>query len=456
LKFSLAASVVVLIGMSVIGSWVSARIEEGVIKTGAAVAEDYIDDFVTPHLQELVRGTEISDEHKRAIDQVLSPHATSKPILAFRIWKGNRVVYSNRPDVVGKEFPETHALARAWKGTAVGELDHTSEEHLAGTVPPDTPVLEIYSPVRERGNPANVIALAETYEVAGELKEEMRSAQFQSWLVVGAVTLAIIGSLLGIVHNGSRTIDRQRASLEQRINELSRLLAENGELRRRVNQANERMAENNERLLRRIGADLHDGPVQLLGLTLLKLGDLCDSIEEVNPEILVKTDATETMRGALAEALQEIRNLSAGLAPPDTEKLSLRDTLELAATKHEQRTATAVRRQFELPDVAIPFSVKTCLYRFAQEALNNAYQHADGVGQAIVARCDRGRLEVEVADDGPGLPFGGAIRSGGGQGLSGLRDRVESLGGIFEIRSQEGKGTRLKAQFALNQWVAQS
>jgi signal transduction histidine kinase len=447
LRFSLAASIVVLIGMGVIGSWVSARIEDGVIKAASVAAQAYIEEFVAPHLQELAAGTDISESHKAALDEVLSPHATSKPILAFRIWQGRKVVYSNRRDIIGKVFPETEALAAAWKGTVVGEFDHTSEEHLSGTVPSHTPLLEIYAPVRDREDASRIIALAETYEVAADLKHELSTAQFQSWLVVGAVTLAIMGSLFGIVHNGSRTIERQRRSLEERISELSRLLAENSELRRRVNQANERMADTNERLLRRIGADLHDGPVQLLGLSLLKLGDLCEAIEESNPQILANSDATDIMRAALSEAIQEIRNLSAGLSPPDIEKLSLKDTLQLAARKHKQRTGTEVRCELDIENVDVPFSLKTCLYRFAQEGLNNAFQHAGGAGQVVTARRRAGELEVRIADAGPGLAAGPGFSRGGGQGLGGLRDRIESLGGTFEIHSEIGKGTTLVARF---------
>src|SRR5258705_7220231 len=223
LRFSITASIVVAIGMAVIGSWVSSRIEDGVIKNASTLADDYVHDFIAPHLQELAVGPDISDEHKQALDQLLSPHATRKPILFFRIWQGNTVVYSNQKEDIGKAFPETEALARAWKGSVVGEFDHTTEEHRSKSIPPNLPILEIYAPVRSADN-SRIIALAETYEMAGELKNELTTVKFQSWLFVGFVTLAIIGSLFGIVHNGSRTIDQQRASLEQRIAELSRLL----------------------------------------------------------------------------------------------------------------------------------------------------------------------------------------------------------------------------------------
>jgi signal transduction histidine kinase len=55
----------------------------------------------------------------------------------------------------------------------------------------------------------------------------------------------------------------------------------------------------------------------------------------------------------------------------------------------------------------------------------------------------RGALEVEVLDDGPG--FGGPAPAG--RGLTGLRDRVESLGGVFDVSSTPGAGTLVRAMF---------
>ena len=454
LRYSMAASIVVAIGMSVIGSWVSARIEEGVINNAATAANSYVEKYVAPHLQELALGSGLSAEHRQALDKLLSPQAANKPILSFRIWQGNTVVYSDRKEHIGKTFTEKAALTRAWQGAIVGEFDRLSDEHSAGHPMLGAPVLEIYAPVRALGT-NRIIALAETYEIAPELRQELTTARTQSWLMVGGVTLAIIGSLFGIVHNGSRTIERQRVSLEQRVAELSRLLTENDDLRHRVNKANQRMAGTNERLLRRIGADLHDGPVQLLGLALLKLEDLCDIVAETDAGILANTDAADVTRGALTEALQEIRHLSAGLAPPDIEKLSVRETLSLAAKKHEQRTGTRVQCVLSLGDVVVPFPIKTCLYRFAQEGLNNAYQHAGGVGQALFASCTGGKMEIKIVDRGPGFATSNELGNTDGQGLTGLRDRIESLGGHFEIRSDLDVGTCLLAQFGIAEEIKQ-
>jgi signal transduction histidine kinase len=446
-KFCAAASVVVVCGMALIGHWVASRIETGVVNNSAAAAALYIDNLVKPHLQELASGSDISDEHKRALDVLMAPEAIMRPIVSFRIWKENTLVYSDRREHIGETFPSTEAVKRAWHGQVTAELKYSmSGEHAPLHPSLELPLLEVYYPVRAQGSP-RIIALAETYEVGLPLTDELWTAQLESWLLVGAIGLAILASLFGIVHNGSRTIARQRHALELRIAELSLLLAENDELRMRVNQANERVAENNERFLHSIGADLHDGPMQLLALALLRLDELRSESRNSSGEIAESSGEIEPIRGILTEMMRDLRHISAGLGPPDIENVSLRETLQMVARKHEQRTGTEVRCEFERLDHRVGFPLKASLYRFVQEGLNNAFQHARGIGQAVVATCDGRKVEVKVIDAGPGLARSNGGDKGGGQGLNGLRDRIESLGGTFDVRAIKGGGTCLTARF---------
>jgi signal transduction histidine kinase len=82
-------------------------------------------------------------------------------------------------------------------------------------------------------------------------------------------------------------------------------------------------------------------------------------------------------------------------------------------------------------------------YYVVAEALSNAAKHAHcehvAVAVSVIERC----LVVEVADDG----CGGADPDGGG--LRGLRERVESAGGRFEVASPGGAGTRVRAELPL-------
>lgn len=76
-----------------------------------------------------------------------------------------------------------------------------------------------------------------------------------------------------------------------------------------------------------------------------------------------------------------------------------------------------------------------------QECLNHAYRHAGGIGQAVTQRMEGDLLVIEVADSGAG--FDPTKVRPARLGLAGLRERVESLGGTFEITSSKA-GTVLR------------
>jgi signal transduction histidine kinase len=144
--------------------------------------------------------------------------------------------------------------------------------------------------------------------------------------------------------------------------------------------------------------------------------------------------------------MREIRSICRGLTLPHIEAMTLPELLRSAVAAHEQRTGTTV--SLSVPDSApeIAAAEKICVYRFVQEGLNNAYRHARGVGQSVMAEIAGGTLAVSVSDKGGG--FDAAVEPGGGLGLAGLRDRVESLGGAFEVKSS-ASGTRVAMRLGL-------
>ena len=180
-------------------------------------------------------------------------------------------------------------------------------------------------------------------------------------------------------------------------------------------------------------------------MILIRLDDLAENCSAVDQESM------ETIRGAATDALREVRDLSRGLALPEINDLSLVQELQLVAQRHEQRTGTGVKLILgPLPKVA-PLPLKLCLYRFVQETLNNAFRHANGEGQVIRARYVNGVLDISVHDSGPGMMEDAMQPRTAGRtrlGLAGLRYRVESLGGLFNIDSG-ASGTSVSAQFRL-------
>ena len=238
--------------------------------------------------------------------------------------------------------------------------------------------------------------------------------------------------------NGNQAIEGQRVPSASRIAELSELLRQNEELRQRLESASRRATEDAELQLRRLGADLHDGPAQLVALALLKLDLLPEDGAESPGE-------RQMIRSVLEDAMSEIRDISAGLALPAIDKLSLAQALIVVATEHERRTSTRVSVEFPTGSIDLPHTIKLCLCRFVQEGLSNAFKHAGGVGQTVSASWTDTMIEVAVGDAGPGLNPAPREGKRPALGLIGLHNRLESLGGRLTITGQVGGGTRLTA-----------
>ncbi len=444
-QFALASSSVLMIGMLVMGIWVSEKIETGVTQNTATATALYMDSFIAPLVQELADQPRLSPESMQNLDKLMAGRDLASRIVSVKIWKpGGRIVYSNHAANIGKSFPETARLKSAWRGEVPAEYDDLGDEEDEAERRTGLPLLEMYSPIREASS-GRIIAVAEFYEDATRLKRELFRTKLESWLFVAVLTLLIAGLLYGIVRRGSKTIDRQSQALENRVEQLSELLRQNEKLRARARQSSLRSTEINEHFLRRISADLHDGPAQLIGLGLLRLDGLGPREAKTPPPGDSPARDLEAIRTALSDALDEIRNLSSGLALPELEELDLAACLQKAIHTHEQRTGSMVSRQFSaLPDhTGLP--IKISAYRFVQEALANAFLHGEAMEQQVRASYDGTDLLIEVLDSGPGFDPE-QVASSGGLGLLGLRERIECLGGQFEIDSRIGAGTRLGAR----------
>ncbi|MBL8895029.1 MAG: sensor histidine kinase [Rhizobiales bacterium] len=433
-QFLLAGAGVLLAGMLVIGFWVTRQIEDGVVRNSAAATALYVDSIIAPLFPDLEGKRILSEGARRALDETLAKGELAQRVAFFKIWVADGLVaYSSEPNLIGKSFEPTESLRQAWAGRVAAEFNSLDDPESRTEKGSGMPLLEIYSPIREPWS-GKVIAVAEFYEIANELADNLAIARLRSWLVVALVTLAIFGLLSGIVLRGSILIAQQRAALEQRVGELSELLRQNEHLRQRVQAASGRATMMNERFLRRISADLHDGPAQLLALALLRMNG---SSEESHRD---QNLASMPTREYLEEAMRDIRSICSGLILPQIEPMGLDQLLASAASAHERRTGTHVDLRLP-PDVPVlSQSEKICIYRFVQEGLSNSFRHAAGIGQSVTADMKDGKLIVSVADKGTGFD----VESGskGGIGLAGLRERVESLGGEFTIRSSSS-GTSL-------------
>ncbi len=442
--FMIVSFVVLLFGMLGVGWWVSAQIERGVIERTADTSALYVVSLVSPSLREMAVSGVLSDSDRAALDQLFKATPLGQEIEVFKLWDiRGQILYSTQPVLEGQVFPVDGGLAQAWAGQVASAVDDLEEEENVLERAPGKRLLEVYSPVRLHSD-GPVLAVAEFYHSFAGMQAEIRAAQWQSWLVVGLITLLMYALLSRMVQWASDTIVTQRTELRSTIEQLTESLHQNEQLGERVRRAAARTTSLNERFLRRISAELHDGPAQALALALLRF----DAVMETegggsNGAGAARLENLQMMERTLAHALQEIRTIATGLRLPELERLSVAETIMRVVRVHERSSGTEVALQLDSLPEQSTLPVKITLYRILQEALSNAFRHAGGLGQRVHVRYQHGILQMEIADEGPGMESTMAEDGQEHLGLLSMRERVESLGGHFEVTSARGAGTRI-------------
>jgi signal transduction histidine kinase len=142
----------------------------------------------------------------------------------------------------------------------------------------------------------------------------------------------------------------------------------------------------------------------------------------------------------LSHTLEDLNRLATGLHP----RVLAEHGLQEALTDIARDVGVPVDLEVTVP-TQLPGPTAAAIYFICAEALTNSAKHAAASRVTAVITSGDGLVYVEVADDG----IGGAD-AGLGSGLSGLADRIETLGGMLQIESPPGRGTRLAAQIPLN------
>ena len=190
---------------------------------------------------------------------------------------------------------------------------------------------------------------------------------------------------------------------------------------------------------RRIRRDLHDG----LGPTLagLTLGlDTARSRSAGQPELL---ELLGKLKAETQRAVTDVRRIVYGLRPPALDELGLAGSLREEVGRL-QLTAPALIVTLDAPADGLgdlPAAVEVACFRIVAEALTNVARHAHAAHCAVRIRRNGG-LEMNVTDDGAGLPEGWRA----GVGVTSMRERVTELGGELAIEPIPPHGTSITAR----------
>lgn len=194
---------------------------------------------------------------------------------------------------------------------------------------------------------------------------------------------------------------------------------------------------------RRIAVDLHDTVGQLLALSKIKLG----ALREAAPSRGF-ADSLDSIRLMIDQSIQFTRSLTVELSPPALYELGLEAAIEGLAgqIRHQHGISVTVVRDWDVGK-EVSEEMRVLIFKTVRELLFNIVKHADAHTATILISGDASQIRITVEDDGVGFD---AVRADihsarpSGFGLFTIRERLNYLGGKFEVDSAPGRGTRIQ------------
>jgi signal transduction histidine kinase len=209
-----------------------------------------------------------------------------------------------------------------------------------------------------------------------------------------------------------------------------------------LQRSRERLVTAREEERRRLRRDLHDGLGPRLATLTLNL-DAARNLLGQEPD---SADALLAgLKAQVQAAISDIRRLVYDLRPPALDELGLIQAIRQGAVGYGRG---GLEVGVEAPEKLPPLSaaVEVAAYRIAQEALTNAARHARADVCRVRLSPGENALELEVADDGVGLPED----RHDGVGIASMRERAAELGGTCLVTAMPGGGTRVLARLPLS------
>lgn len=241
-----------------------------------------------------------------------------------------------------------------------------------------------------------------------------------------------------------QTVEHLQKEIEQRIKADARNKEADQELRYRAVQLRAlagklTMAEQAER--RRVAKVLHDGIQQYMAAAKLHLSGLERKIED--PQL---NGMAKKIEETIGTCIQMARSLSADLSPPALYRGGLISGLRWLAGRMQERHGFRVTFKSEIEKVSLPEDILLLVFESVRELLFNSVKHS-GMSEAQVklAKSGENQLCLCVQDDGSGFDPSEISVSDNmkqGFGLFSIQERINLIGGTFEINSNPGRGSR--------------
>ena len=202
---------------------------------------------------------------------------------------------------------------------------------------------------------------------------------------------------------------------------------------------------------RRISRDLHDDINQRLALLSMDIEALERQLS-FSPSHVGR--AVRTIQNRVVELSDVVRHLAYQLHPSILDDLGLPIALQRLVDDFTARSHIQGSFGHENIPAVVPQEIATCLYRVAQESLNNVARHAAASRVDVELTRSRSGLTVTITDDGVGFDSEQPRQGPHGLGLLGMKERVALIHGELLVSSAVGKGTRVQVVVLVPEGVA--
>ena len=248
------------------------------------------------------------------------------------------------------------------------------------------------------------------------------------WLSTNAVPMkdaeGKILSLLGVTRD---VTDRKKAEeeIKKTTEELRQLTAHLQKIR--------------EEERKRIGREIHDELGQQL--TAIKM-DVAWIDKKTPPETTILKDKLKNIITLLDGSNKSIRRILSELRPGILDDYGLLEALEWINKQFTSNTGIPVEFNTAETEIKLPDDMSTCIFRIYQEAFTNITRYAGAKRVITSLYINDNTIEVQIADDGMGFDPS-LIQHRKSFGILGMKERILSLEGNFELESSPGKGTKI-------------
>ena len=281
---------------------------------------------------------------------------------------------------------------------------------------------------------------------------EIRESEVRSLAIAGMYqNNALLGILVAQMHGTRRDFIQEELGLLRGLAAQASIAVGNATLfeqivasRERQQSLTRRLVELQERERRGLARELHDQIGQMLTALQFSLGSLnVGANDEQKKEIVAAQDIVRNL-------IAQTREISINLRPSMLDDTGLVLTLLWYFDRYTSQTNIKVEfRQYNILEKRFSAEIETAVFRIAQEALTNVARHSKTDSVFVKLQFDERKIAIEIVDRGRGFDPGN-IDTTSHMGLSSMHERAYAVGGLLEVDSVPGIGTRIYAIIPLS------